>query len=392
MAGNTGQVGFTVTPQSGFKSTITMSVAGVPAGVTAPFAAGTTSGTFILSLMTTSQMKVGTYPLTITASGGGVTKTAAVSLVVTPAPSCALASNPASVTLSAGLSGTVQLSCGSPTGTFSGPLAVTVSGAPAGMTAQLSASTLTPGSTVNLNLSSIISLTGGTRNLTVTVNGSGFTRTLNLPVTIVAQNTLTLTASQMQYNIAPGATSQVTLTTVALGAFNSAVAFTTSSNAGGLAVSLSKTSLPAPGSGSVVATITAAANLPTGNYVVQVTAIGGNVNETAYIGVAIANGPGFTFTVNTSALTVHPGSTGSFITSSGNYSGGFNGQMTVTISGLPAGANYGVTGATAANNLVNITYGITTSSTTPVGTYPVTITAVGGGITHAVTVQLTIAK
>jgi uncharacterized membrane protein len=392
MAGNTGQVGVTVTPQSGFKSTIAMSVAGLPAGVSAPFAPGNTSGTFILSLMVTSQTTAGTYPLTISASGGGITKTASVNLVVTPAPSCALASNPASLTLSAGLSGTAQLSCGSPTGTFSGPLAVTVSGAPTGMTAQLSASTLTPGSTVNLSISSIISLTGGTRTVAVTVTGSGFTRTLNIPVTIAAQNTLTLTASQMQYNMTPGATSQVTLTTVALGAFNSPVAFTTASNASGLTVTLSKSSLPAPGSGVIVATITAASNVPLGNYVVQVTAIGGNVNETAYIGVQIANGPGFTFTVNTSALTIHPGSSGSFITSSGNYTGGFNGQMSVTITGLPTGANYGVTGANAANNLVNITYGITTSPTTPVGTYPVTITATGGGITHSVTVQLTIAK
>jgi uncharacterized membrane protein len=369
-----------------------MSVAGVPAGVSAPFAPGTASGTFILSLMVTSQTTAGTYPLTISASGGGITKTASVNLVVTAAPTCALASNPSSLTLNAGLSGTAQLSCGSPTGTFSGPLAVTVTGAPTGMTAQLSASTLTPGSTVNLNIYSIISLAGGTRTLAVTVTGSGFTRTLNIPVTISAQNTLTLTASQMQYYMAPGATSQVTLTTVALGAFNSPVAFTTASNTSGLTVTLSKTSLPAPGAGVIVATITAASNVPLGNYVVQLTAIGGNVNETAYIGVQIANGAGFTFTVNTSALTIHPGSTGSFITSSGNYTGGFNGQMSVTIAGLPAGANYGVTGANAANNLVNITYGITTSTTTPVGTYPVTITATGGGITHAVTVQLTIAK
>jgi hypothetical protein len=106
----------------------------------------------------------------------------------------------------------------------------------------------------------------------------------------------------------------------------------------------------------------------------------------------ISNAPGFTFTVNTNALTIHRGSTGSFITSSGNYTGGFNGQMTVILTGLPSGANYGVTGATAANNLVNITYGITTGSSTPLGTYPVTVTASGSGITHSVTVQVTIAN
>jgi uncharacterized membrane protein len=41
---------------------------------------------------------------------------------------------------------------------------------------------------------------------------------------------------------------------------------------------------------------------------------------------------------------------------------------------------------------VNITYTITAASNTPLGTYPVTITASGSGITHSVVVQVTIAK
>jgi hypothetical protein len=96
--------------------------------------------------------------------------------------------------------------------------------------------------------------------------------------------------------------------------------------------------------------------------------------------------------VNTTALTVAQGGSGSFTTSNGNYTGGFNGQMTVYITGLPLGASYGVTGANASNNMVNITYGVTASSSTQVGTYPVTITATGGGVTHAVTIQVTIVK
>ena len=62
------------------------------------------------------------------------------------------------------------------------------------------------------------------------------------------------------------------------------------------------------------------------------------------------------------------------------------------MSGFPAGANYGVTGANTNNNMVNITYGISVSSSTAAGTYPITITASGSGITHSVTVQLTVVK
>jgi uncharacterized membrane protein len=264
-----------------------------------------------------------------------------------------------------------------------------MAGAPTGITAQLSASTLTPGSTTTLNIATAVSMAGGTYSLSYNVSGSGFTGTLAIPVTVQTQNILTLTASTMQLNLKPSTSGQVTLTTVALGGFNSAIAFTVTAPSG-LTVSLSKTSLAAPGSGAVVATIAAGATLAAGNYTVQLTAIGDTCNESVYLLVNISNGPDFSFTVNTTAVSVAQSGTGSFITSSGNYTGGFNGQMSVTISGLPSGANYGVTGANASNNLVNITYGVTAASYTPVGTYPVTITASGSGITHAVTVQLTV--
>ncbi len=192
----------------------------------------------------------------------------------------------------------------------------------------------------------------------------------------------------------PGTSSQVTLTTTALGSFNNAIAFTIKlpSATGGLTASLSKTLLPAPGSGTVVVTVNAASSAPSGNYVVQVTAVGGTCNESVYLAVQISNGPGFSFSVNNTALTIAQGSSGSFTTSNGNYTGGFNGQMSVSMSGFPTGASYGVTGANTNNNMVNITYGITLSSSTPAGTYPIVVTATGSGITHSVTVQLTVVK
>ncbi len=377
--------------ETALTSSVALSVSGLPTGITAAFSPATlsASGSSTLKFTAASTVSAGTYKLTVTAAGGGLTQTAAVSLVVTRIPTCVLASSPASVTLKAGLSASVQLSCGSPSGTFSAPLTVTMAGAPAGMTAQLSANTLTPGATTTLSITPAISMASGTYNLTYGVSGSGFTGTLAIPVTVQAQNILTLTASTMQLNLKPATSGQVTLTTVALGSFNSAIAFTATAPSG-LTVSLSKTSLAAPGSGAVVATIAAGAKLAAGNYVVQLTAIGGSCNESVYLAVNISNGPDFSFTVNTTAVSIAQGGTGSFITSSGNYTGGFNGQMTVTINGLPYGANYSVTGANAANNLVNITYGITAAASTPLGTYPVTITASGSGITHSVTVQLTV--
>jgi VCBS repeat-containing protein len=68
--------------------------------------------------------------------------------------------------------------------------------------------------------------------------------------------------------------------------------------------------------------------------------------------------------------------------------GGFAGAVTLSASGLPAGASAsfnpnGTTGNTSTMNVV-------TSSTTPVGSSSVTITGVSGSLTHATTVTLVV--
>ena len=68
--------------------------------------------------------------------------------------------------------------------------------------------------------------------------------------------------------------------------------------------------------------------------------------------------------------------------------GGFTGQVMLSVSGLPSGANGSVTPnpATASSTL-----SVTTSPSTPTGTYTLTITGVNGSLTHTTTVSLTAA-
>jgi hypothetical protein len=78
------------------------------------------------------------------------------------------------------------------------------------------------------------------------------------------------------------------------------------------------------------------------------------------------------------------------VVSTGDFVGGFDSTIDETITGLPAGMSYKVTGATAANNMVNLSYLLTAASSTPAGTYPVTVVAIGAGITHSALVQVTV--
>jgi len=94
---------WTVSVSGGFKSAITLSAGTLPTGLTAAFApaslASPGSGTSTLTLTAGAKMAVGTYNLVISASGGGISKTAP--LAVTVVSSCAYSLNPTAASESA---------------------------------------------------------------------------------------------------------------------------------------------------------------------------------------------------------------------------------------------------------------------------------------------------
>jgi hypothetical protein len=96
--------------------------------------------------------------------------------------------------------------------------------------------------------------------------------------------------------------------------------------------------------------------------------------------------------VNTSAITVRLGGPAvPIIGSVGNYTLGFNSTITWTMTGFPPGLNYAYQTGNAANNFVNITYGISATSATAPGTYPITIRVSGGGATYSAILNVTVA-
>ena len=86
-AGKSATVTVTTQALAGFKSALAFSAAGVPSNVTASFSpqniAAPGSGNSKLTLKTTSGVRVGTSTVTLTASGGGLTRSVTVTLKVT---------------------------------------------------------------------------------------------------------------------------------------------------------------------------------------------------------------------------------------------------------------------------------------------------------------------
>ena len=94
----------------------------------------------------------------------------------------------------------------------------------------------------------------------------------------------------------------------------------------------------------------------------------------------------FTMAVSPSSATVIQGGATSYGVSI-SPTGGFTGQVTLSVSGLPSGAggSFSPNPATTSSAL-----SVTTSTSTPPGTYTLTITGVSGTLTHAVTVAFVV--
>jgi len=103
---------------------------------------------------------------------------------------------------------------------------------------------------------------------------------------------------------------------------------------------------------------------------------------------------GFSVTATPASRTVNAGSGTSYTVSLAPL-GGFGGTVNLSVGGLPSGAsgNFGhpsVNLGTIGSATTNVTLSISTSSSTPGGTYPLTITGTSGSLTHTTTISLTV--
>ncbi|MGA3008611.1 MAG: S53 family peptidase, partial [Opitutaceae bacterium] len=80
--GSTNTDAITVNPLFGFAGSVSLSVSGLPSGVTASFSPSSTTGTSTLTLSAATSAKTGTFALTVTGKSGGLAHTVAINLIV----------------------------------------------------------------------------------------------------------------------------------------------------------------------------------------------------------------------------------------------------------------------------------------------------------------------
>jgi hypothetical protein len=185
--GQSGTTQLTITPQGGFTGTVSLSLVGAPPGVTLSPTSVNVPGpgpvTYVLTLSVAGSVPAGSYNLQLTAISGTLTRTANLTLTVTPAPDFAIFLNPTSLSIPRGSSGNTLLTI-VPQGGFTGTVSISLVDPPAGVS-------LPPTSvnvTVPLSLSLTINVAGsasiGTYNLRVRAQSGSIVREAILVLTV----------------------------------------------------------------------------------------------------------------------------------------------------------------------------------------------------------------
>jgi len=178
----------TVTTKSagGFNSSAAIAVTGLPSGVTATLTpasiAAPGAGTVAIKFSASSTATLGAAKVSISVSGGGLAASVPLTLTITPAPTFTLSAPTASTKVKIGSSAVVQLTSSAQYG-FASPLSLSVSGAPAGVTAKLSATTITPGQGTSLTITAGNTTAAASATVSVTASGGGLVKSVIISLT-----------------------------------------------------------------------------------------------------------------------------------------------------------------------------------------------------------------
>jgi subtilase family serine protease len=204
----------------------------------------------------------------------------------TQTPAFTLFASPTAVSVATGNSGASTITT-AVSGGFNSAIALTASGAPAGVTVGFSPSSIAaPGSGTSTVTFAVASTTAaGTYTITITGTGGGLTQTatVSLTVTATAPAGFTVSASPASITVARNTSGSATITTAVSGSFNSAIALSASGQGNAQTVTFNPSSIAAPGSGTSTMTVRVGRNASIGNHTITITATGGGKTQTTTV-------------------------------------------------------------------------------------------------------------
>src|SRR5581483_11439247 len=198
----------------------------------------------------------------------------------------------------------------------------------------------------------------------------------------------TFSAGPASQTVTANGGTSYTVSVGALNGFTGAVSLNVSGVPSGATASFSPASITG-GSGSSTLTISTSCSTPAGTYSLTITGASGSLSHSATV-TLVVNPPASDFTISASpsSNTVIVGSGTSYTVNVG-ATNCFLGTVSLGASGLPTGAGATFNPASISGS-GSSAMNVTTSSSTPAGTYTITITGTSGNLTHSATVTLVV--
>ena len=268
-----------------FDGEVSFSLTGAPTGVTAKFdpVRTTKTGTATtLTLTVGDAVAAQKYTLKVVAQSGNKKKEQTVELTVQAKPDFTMATNPTALTVKQGASGTATINL-TRSATLTGAVALTLEGAPAGVTGAFNPASATA-ATSTLTITVSATAAPGAYNLTVRGRGDGLDKTATLRLTVEATPDFSFVLQPTAVEVKRGEAQTVTVNLNRAGGFAEAVQF----EAEGLPTGLTATFEPNPApAAATTLRLTAAATAAAGAYPVRVRGTAGTISKVVTVTVTI---------------------------------------------------------------------------------------------------------
>ena len=228
------------------------------------------------------------------------------------------------------------------------------------------------------NVSRQVTLTGPQLTVQIgnTVYTGDYTSVAYVGVTKVSAGPTFALHVPTSVSVGQGQDSTADAFTILIGGFNGAISLSAAGGPAGTSVTFNPSTIPAPGAGSSIMTISVPKNAALGNYAVTVTAKGGGIiqNVAVMLTVTAADPPSFTLTVPASVSAKAGGQASTTLQTT--ITDGFNSSVSLSASGGPSGTAVSFNPSTIpAPGSGSSTMTITVPAGAGYGSYPITVTA-----------------
>jgi len=200
-----------------------------------------------------------------------------------------------------------------------------------------------------------------------------------------ATGSITLTVTPSVLSMAPGNTAVSVVTVAGESGFKGNVALSATGLPAGVTATFTPSTLAS--GGATLLKLTASSSAPASDGTVTITGTSGSISNTFSLVLSVTASPNFTITATPTSQSVPQGYGAEIkITVTGN--GVPNGGVGLQLNGLPP--NSSVAYGQAASGSLTAT--VVTTSQTPLGSYPITITGIAGTVQQSTSVTINVTK